>query len=392
MPLHFWLADANVVALMPICVLLAGAMSELGLYGIGRVWFASFADAFGQHGADVGLVLIVCGAATALLGGVMCLAQDHLKRMLAFATIAYVGIFLIGLGTLSEDGVAGAALFVVSEGADKAALFGAVGILQHRKADVSERGLRGAARDLPLVAVVFVLGALSFAAVPLSGAFAGKAMIEDVVTARGRRPWAIAAIVAALGFLFTATVLRAAARIFLGWPPAGAGDRGKPSPDEARGDEEAEGEAGEEDVDRDRTPLTSPPTVLLVIAPVVLGVVPGVADRFLDAAAAFVAGPGYHDAVLESAGAAGAPAFVAHASALWIAAVTTVAAIAVAALALASERRGGGILPRTGRLAESAVSPRRAIHTGHAGDYVAWSGLGMAAVGGARRSPRGFPA
>jgi len=70
----------------------------------------------------------------------MCIAQDHLKRMLAFATIVYVGIFLIGLGTLNEDGVAGAALFVVSDGANKAALFGAVGILQHRKADVSERG------------------------------------------------------------------------------------------------------------------------------------------------------------------------------------------------------------------------------------------------------------
>ncbi len=390
-PFHFWLADAYAVAPTPICLLLAGAMSELGLYGIGRVWFASFADAFGQHGADVGLVLIVCGAATALLGGVMCLAQDHLKRMLAFATIAYVGIFLIGLGTLSEDGVAGAALFVVSDGANKAALFGAVGILQHRKADVSERGLRGAARDLPLVAVVFVLGALSFAAVPLSGAFAGKAMIEDALSAGGDG-WAIAAIVAA-SVLVTATVLRAAARIFLGWGPAGAGDRGKPSPDEA-GDEEGEGEAGEEDVDRDRTPLTLLlPTVLLVIAPVVLGVVPGVADRFLDAAAAFVAGPGYHDAVLESAGAApGAPAFVAHASAFWIAALTTVAAIAVAALALASERRGGGILPRTGRLAERAVSPLRAIHTGHAGDYVAWSVLGMAAVGGALALAAGFPA
>jgi multicomponent Na+:H+ antiporter subunit D len=393
-PFHFWLADAYAVAPTPICLLLAGAMSELGLYGIGRVWFASFADAFGTHGADVALVLIVCGAATALIGAVMCMAQDHLKRMLAFATIAYVGIFLVGLGTLTEDGIAGAALFVVSDGANKAALFGAVGILQHRKAAVSERRLRGAAADLPLLAVVFVLGALSFAAVPLSGAFAGKAMIEDALTAGGDG-WAIAAIVAA-SVLVTATVLRAAARIFLGWGPAeedAAGDRGKPSPDKS-GDEDEEGEADEEDVDRDRTPATLlVPTVLLVTAPLVLGVVPGVADRFLDAAAAFVAGPSYHGAVLGSAGAApGAPAFVAHASAFWIAALTAAAAVAVAALALASERRGAGILPGAGRLAERAVAPLRAIHTGHAGDYVAWSVLGMAAVGGALALAAGFPA
>jgi multicomponent Na+:H+ antiporter subunit D len=314
--------------------------------------------------------------------------------MLAFATIAYVGIFLVGLGTLTEDGIAGAALFVVSDGANKAALFGAVGILQHRKAAVSERRLRGAAADLPLLAVVFVLGALSFAAVPLSGAFAGKAMIEDALTAGGDG-WAIAAIVAA-SVLVTATVLRAAARIFLGWGPAeedAAGDRGKPSPDKS-GDEDEEGEADEEDVDRDRTPATLlVPTVLLVTAPLVLGVVPGVADRFLDAAAAFVAGPSYHDAVLGSGGAApGAPAFVAHASAFWIAALTAAAAVAVAALALASERPGAGFLPGAGRLAERAVSPLRAIHTGHAGDYVAWSVLGMAAVGGALALAAGFPA
>jgi multicomponent Na+:H+ antiporter subunit D len=390
-PFHFWLADAYAVAPTPICLLLAGAMSELGLYGIGRVWFASFADAFGSHGADVGLVLIIAGAATALLGGVMCLAQDHLKRMLAFATVAYVGVFLVGLGTLTEDGIAGAALFIVSDGANKAALFGAVGILEHRKAAVSERSLRGRARDLPLVAAVFVLGAISFAAVPLSGAFAGKAMIEDALTAGGDG-WAIAAIVAA-SVLVTGTVLRAGARIFLGWGPEESdGDRGEPSPDTS-GDEETEGEADEEDVSRERTPATLLlPTVVLVLAPIALGVIPGVADNFLDAAAAFVAGPGYRDAILDATVAPhAAPAFVAHASAFWIAALTAVAALAVAALSLACERPGAGLLPRAGRLAGRAVSPLRALHTGHAGDYVAWSVLGMAAFGGALALAAGLP-
>jgi multicomponent Na+:H+ antiporter subunit D len=391
-PFHFWLADAYAVAPTPVCLLLAGAMSELGLYGIGRVWFASFADAFGSHGADVGLVLIVAGAATALLGGVMCLAQDHLKRMLAFATVAYVGVFLVGLGTFTEDGIAGAALFIVSDGANKAALFGAVGILEHRKADVSERRLRGRAGDLPMVAAVFVVGAISFAAVPLSGAFAGKAMIEDALTAGGNG-WAIAAIVAAT-VLVTGTVLRAGARIFLGWGPVETdGESAEPSPD-VPGDDEPEGEADEEDVSHERTPATLLlPTAALVIAPIALGVIPGVADRFLDAAAAFVAGPGYRDAVLDATGVPhAAPAFAAHASAFWIAALTALAAFAVAALSLAGERPGAGLLPRAGRLAARAVAPLRALHTGHAGDYVAWSVLGMAALGGALAVAAGLPA
>src|SRR3954447_9462538 len=101
-PFHFWLADAYAVAPTPVCLLFAGAMSELGIYAVGRIWFDSFAGGLGNHTDSLRLVLILAGCLTALLGGGMALVQDHLKRLLAFATIAYVGVFLIGLGLLSS--------------------------------------------------------------------------------------------------------------------------------------------------------------------------------------------------------------------------------------------------------------------------------------------------
>src|SRR3954470_13540942 len=91
-PFHFWLADAYAVAPTPVCLLFAGAMSELGIYGVGRVWFDAFGGVLGPHADALRLVLIVAGSATAVIGAVMSFAQDHLKRMLAFATIAYVGV------------------------------------------------------------------------------------------------------------------------------------------------------------------------------------------------------------------------------------------------------------------------------------------------------------
>src|SRR5215211_697495 len=149
--------------------LFAGAMSELGIYAVARIWFDCFAGVLGPDADSLQLVLVVTGSLTAVVGAAMCFAQDHLKRLLAFATIAYVGVFLIGLGLLTPEGVAGASIYVVADGFGKAALFAAVAIVQHRRRHVSELRLCGAGRRLPYTGLVFAAGALSFAALPPFG-------------------------------------------------------------------------------------------------------------------------------------------------------------------------------------------------------------------------------
>src|SRR5215208_1400858 len=168
-PFHFWLADAYAVAPTPVCLVFAGAMSELGIYAVGRIWFDAFAPALGGHADELRTVLILAGAFTAVVGAVMCFCQDHLRRLLAFATLAYVGVFLIGLGLLTPVGVAGAALYIVADGLGKASLFATVGILQHRRRGLSELRLAGKGRGIPYTGIVVVVGALSFAALPPFG-------------------------------------------------------------------------------------------------------------------------------------------------------------------------------------------------------------------------------
>src|SRR4051812_496847 len=165
-PFHFWLADAYAVAPTPVCLLFAGAMSELGIYAVARIWFDGFADALAVHADGLRTVLIVAGSLTALVGGVMCVMQDHMKRLLAFATIAYVGVFLIGLGLLTSDGVAGAAVYIVADGLGKAALFGAAGIVQHPPQSVLLRGVRGFGAGVGLPRGGWGGGGLSFAGLP----------------------------------------------------------------------------------------------------------------------------------------------------------------------------------------------------------------------------------
>src|SRR3954451_23148196 len=172
-PFHFWLADGYAVAPAPVCLLLSAAVSELGLYALARVYWTVFSGILDD--SPVRVILLVVGVSTALLGAVMCFAQRHLKRMLAFATVSHVGLFLVGLALLTAGGLAGVTLVVVADGMVKAALFFCVGgiarpsllvgvvCLAHGFGTVADLDLPAGGRDLPLTAVVWLVGGLAIA-------------------------------------------------------------------------------------------------------------------------------------------------------------------------------------------------------------------------------------
>jgi multicomponent Na+:H+ antiporter subunit D len=369
-PFHFWLADAYAVAPTPVCLLFAGAMSELGVYAVARIWFDGFAEGLAAHGDGLRAVLIVWGSVTALLGGVMCVLQDHVKRLLAFATIAYVGVFLMGLGVLTSDGVAGAAVYIVADGCGKAALFGAAGIVLHRRHHLSLSALRSLGPGMPFTGIVWVIAALSFAGLPPFGTFLGKSLLEDGLIKEGYG-WAVAVLIVTTA-LTAGAALRAAGGIFMGW---GAG-----TPSEATEDETS----SEEEEPPDRTPVTMfVPTALLALAALGIGLVPGLAEAFEGAAGQFAGGASYASVVL---GGGNAPpieapaAYSAAASAYVYSAITLAGALVVAASSLFGHRIRESASSR-GAVAK-VVAPLRALHNGHVTDYVAWLVLGVALLGG----------
>jgi multicomponent Na+:H+ antiporter subunit D len=369
-PFHFWLADAYAAAPTPVCILFAGALSEVGLFGVARVYWTAFAGVLDPHVEALRAILVALGVLTALTGSVMALAQRHLRRMLAFATVTYVGLFLCGIGLLTPDGLAGAAVYVVGDGFAKAALFVCVAIVQHRRHSVDEARLQRSCRDLPATGVLFGLGALALVALPPFGGFLGKAMIAEAA-AKVHYGW-LSLVVGVCSALTAGAVLRAGARIFLGWG------------DEAEPDRTSELDPEEELSDpQQRTPpeLVAGAAVLLALA-IVVGLWPGAADFAQRAAVRFTDQAGYARAVLHGLPAAlhgtltsSAP----EAKDYVFVAVTVLGAFAVAGLglrALPVER-----LPRARRLGAGALGRLRDVHSGRVGDYVAWVVAGTAALG-----------
>jgi multicomponent Na+:H+ antiporter subunit D len=375
-PFHFWLADAYAVAPTPVCLLLAGAMSEIGLFGVGRVYFSAFEGAFAGQRATLQAILIGFGLLTALLGGAMALAQDHLKRLLAFAVISFVGVFLVGLGLLDHEGVAGTAVFVLADGFVKASLFASIGILQHRLGHLSERRLRGAGRELPVVGVLFALGGLTIAALPPFGPFLGKSMIEDATIRAGYG--FVPPLIVLSSILTGAAILRAAGRVFLGLGPREL-DR---FASERFGEEEEEAETRE---GRDHTPVTMfVPFALLLAGGLAVGLIPGLSGHVEAASARFLNQPAYEATVLRGATTIPPAPEPEPPSVLgvWYGLASAAGAVALAALALFRKRIPGMWRRKTSRVFRPAVYGLRNVHSGHVGDYTAWLVVGLSALGG----------
>jgi multicomponent Na+:H+ antiporter subunit D len=174
-PFHGWLADVHTAAPGPVNALFSALMDALGVVAIARVVF----QVYGVSSLPVLGLLMTLGLASALLGGIMALAQDDLKRLLAYDTISQVGIVMIGFATGNPAGVAGAIYHLVNHAAFKALLFLAAGAVVHRTGLSRLSELGGLAKRMPVATAAFVLGALSIAGIPPLNGYVSLSLIHS---------------------------------------------------------------------------------------------------------------------------------------------------------------------------------------------------------------------
>jgi len=213
-PLHLWLPDAHSVAPMPVTIMLAAAMLSMGAYGILRFPLSIFSP---EQIAPFATPWMVAGVVSAIYGALMALAEQDIKRIIAYSSVSQMGYILYGLGTLNHDGITGATEHVVFHGIVKALLFIGVGNVIRATGRRQLAELGGLARTMPLVAVCTGLGALAIAGVPPLAIFDSEWMIFSGGFHTAQLGLAVLAL---LGSLATAAyALWFTWRVFLGTQP-----------------------------------------------------------------------------------------------------------------------------------------------------------------------------
>lgn len=177
-PLHTWLPDA-MAGPTPISALIhAATMVAAGVFVILRLY-----DVFRSAPAAM-VVLAVIASISMVLGALCALAQDDIKRVLAWSTISQLGYMT---GALAAGGPAAGAFHLFAHAAFKALLFLAAGVVLHQLGTGLMSRLGGLRRSMPVTFVLTVLGLLALVGVlPLSGGFSKDAVLESAwAAARG---------------------------------------------------------------------------------------------------------------------------------------------------------------------------------------------------------------
>jgi len=202
-PLHTWLPDAHTEAPTPGSVILAGVLLKMGTYGLIRFNLEMFPQAsfeFAQVISWLAVFGIVYGALVAMI-------QTDVKRLVAYSSVSHLGFVVLGIFSMTSEGLQGAIIQMVNHGLSTGMLFLCVGIIYERRhtREIAEFG--GIARIMPAFTVFFAIAMLASVGLPGLNGFVGEFL---TLLGAFKSPFLGSywyAIIAASGVIFAAVYL-----------------------------------------------------------------------------------------------------------------------------------------------------------------------------------------
>lgn len=186
-PFHTWQPDAYEQSPAPVTMILSGIMVKMGLFGMLR-WLVALLPAGAKGHQTMVVVLAVIGMIYASL---IAMRQDNIKRLIAYSSIAHIGLMALGIFTFQQVAVTGVVIQMFTHGVNVVALWMVADLIERQTGTLSMSALGGIAKKAPNLAIFMLVFSFANIALPLTNAFVGEFMIFSGVYAMS--PWWAAA-------------------------------------------------------------------------------------------------------------------------------------------------------------------------------------------------------
>lgn len=208
-PFHTWQPDAYDQSPTPVTMVLSGIMVKMGVFGLLR-WLLPLFPAASHQYANIIMMLSIAGI---LYASVIAMAQDNLKKMVAYSSIAHIGLMCAAIFGFNDVGMKGAYLQMFSHGINIIGMWMVVELLERQLNVRSMSQLGGVAQKAPALTVFAVIISLANIALPLTNAFVGEFMMFGGLFQHNKWYAAVAGISIILAAVYTLNMLQ---KIFYG--------------------------------------------------------------------------------------------------------------------------------------------------------------------------------
>jgi len=208
-PFHTWLPDAHVEAPTAGSVILAGVLLKMGTYGFLRFCLPLFPNAAIQLTPLISILALI----GIIYGAWVSTVQPDLKKLVAYSSVSHLGFVMLGIFTLTPQGLQGGLLQMVNHGLSTGALFLIVGMIYERRHTRLIADFGGLAKQIPIFTTFFMIVTLSSIGLPGLNGFVGEFLV--LLGTFLTNKWY--AVIATSGVIFAAVyMLRMFQRVMLG--------------------------------------------------------------------------------------------------------------------------------------------------------------------------------
>lgn len=172
-PFHTWQPDTYTEAPTQGTMLLSGIMLKMGIYGVIR-WMIPIVPAGVEQWGTLAICLSIIGIVYA---SIIAIRQSDMKRLIAYSSIAHVGLIAAGVFVWNQQSVQGAVIQMLNHGVSVVALFFIIQIIEERTGTREIANLGGIVLKAPVLAICFVIVMMGAVALPLTNGFVGEFLL-----------------------------------------------------------------------------------------------------------------------------------------------------------------------------------------------------------------------